>query len=300
MKSRSSRRAPSGRGSSSNTQSLSSSAVPTPQLTSTAVLLISQDGQALAEIQVGATTFTLFPTMPLELRSKVWGHSFEEIEAICIEHKVYKSDIDDDSNKAFVLENQRALPVALFVNQESRRQALSKHTILYRSQIPAAVKYDGPRPICAKASDIFWIEFLTLMNSPDELYDWLSAVKTYNSGFVDKVTKLEVRGTFTQMFFTGVLNSNKDKCMKSGDADPFRNMKFASFLLFPALKEITFTGKNGDKDWVTPLGRNQLEQLKAWIVVFLEKLKAVFKLNGGAAPTVTFRPFKNFQKLIDE
>ncbi|KAH7419530.1 hypothetical protein BKA64DRAFT_634210 [Cadophora sp. MPI-SDFR-AT-0126] len=274
--------------------------VPAPQSTSTAVLLVSEDGQAPAAIQVGATTFTSFPSMPLELRLKVWGYTFEEREAVCLEHKVYKSDVNDDSTKAFILENNKYLPAALFVNQESRGHAVSKHTIVFRSQIAAPVKFDGLRPICAKTSDVFWVEFITIMNTHEELYEWLSALKTHKPGFLDKITRLEVRGTFTQMFFVGVLTGNMRECLLNPGADPLQKMMLGSFLLFPALKEITFTGKRGDMDWVTGLGRLQLEQLKAWIVKFLEKCKNMFTLNGKEAPTVTFRPFKTFQQVIDE
>lgn len=49
--------------------------------------------------QAGATTFTLFPTMPAELRVKVWYYALEEKKAVCIEHNVYKSDVNDDSTK---------------------------------------------------------------------------------------------------------------------------------------------------------------------------------------------------------
>lgn len=37
--------------------------------------------------------------MPAEMRLKVWGHTFEAKEAVCIEHNVYKSDVNDDSTK---------------------------------------------------------------------------------------------------------------------------------------------------------------------------------------------------------
>ncbi|KAG4413737.1 hypothetical protein IFR04_013132 [Cadophora malorum] len=297
MKSRSSHRAPSGRRTSSKSHRDSSSTTRSAQSTIGTDLLISQTEQALAALQAGTTTFTLFSTMPAEMRLKVWGHTFESKEAVCIEHNVYKSDVNDDSTKAFIEENKRLLPVALFVNKESRDHALGCHTIIHRDEIAAPIKYAGLRPLCAKASDVFWVEFITMMNCPDELHDWISAIKTNHAGFIDSITKLEVRGTFSEFFFPRVLNDNKNTCQSSAEIDPSRKMICGSVLLFPALKEITFTGKDDDKDWVTPLGRLQLEQLKAWIVAFLEQLKPLF--NGGAAPKVTFRPFKTFQQLMD-
>lgn len=42
-------------------------------------------------------------------------------------------------------------------------------------------------------------------------------------------------------------------------------------LLFPTLKEISFTGKSGDKDWDTPKGKAMLDKLMAWVVDFLER-----------------------------
>ena len=196
-------------------------------------------------------------------------------------------DSAEDANLlsiAFIEENSRPLPAALFVNKESRDHALGFYTIIYRDEIAAPIKFAGLRPICAKASDIFWVEFITLMNCPDELHDWLSALKVTNPSFINSITKLEIRDTFGEFFFVRVLNDNWKVCKSSTDLDPSRKMICGSLLLFPAIKEITFTGKDGDKDWVNLLGRIQLEQLKAWIVAFLGQLKVLF--NGGAVSQI--------------
>lgn len=208
-------------------------------------------------------------------------------------------DSAEDANLlsiAFIEENKRLLPVALFVNKESRDHALGCHTIIHRDEIAAPIKYAGLRPLCAKASDVFWVEFITMMNCPDELHDWISAIKTNHAGFIDSITKLAVRGTFSEFFFPRVLNDNKNTCQSSAEIDPSRKMICGSLLLFPALKEITFTGKNGDKDWVTPLGSIQLEQLKAWIIAFLEQLKPLF--NDGTASHPSHLEYDHWLKLI--
>ncbi|KAK0125678.1 hypothetical protein ONS95_000318 [Cadophora gregata] len=259
----------------------SKSTVLAPQSANTAALLASYAAQGLevlAVIESDPSTFLKFSNMPMELRLKVWHYNFKEAKAVCVEHMVYKTDVNDDSTKAFLLEDKRALPVALHVNPK--------------------VMYCGLRPLCAKFSDVFWVEFITLMNNTDDIYDWLFALKKAKLGLLELITKLEVRGTFTEWFFVGQLLINKKECLNSGDPDPLQKMKFASLSLFQALKEINFTGISGDKDWETVRGKMNLEQLKAWIVIVLEKSKHFF--NSKTAPTVTFRPFKTFQQVIDE
>ncbi|KAH7342498.1 hypothetical protein BKA65DRAFT_478380 [Rhexocercosporidium sp. MPI-PUGE-AT-0058] len=287
-----------------NTLFVQSAGTPTSALTSSTspstsaasaptTVLVSQDSNGQLTIHAGAQIFTCFGRMPNELKAMVWKRTFSDRETIALGHVVYKSEACGDAERAWKRENTIPLPVALCVNQQSRTEALKHFTIIDRSQIAAPVKFGGLRPICAKSTDLFWLEFVTLVHSPDELHDWLSAVKTEHTEFFKSITKLEVRGTFTERFFVMIFNDNRTKNMASQD---FRKMYCGSFLLFPALKEITFTGKKGDRDWENAMGRMVLKGLENWIVGFLKNARSAF--NDHVAPTVTFRPFMTFENSL--
>ncbi|KAH9211410.1 hypothetical protein DL95DRAFT_412181 [Leptodontidium sp. 2 PMI_412] len=264
-------------------------------LSATPTVSISRGSNGQVTIMVGGETFTDFPTLPAELRTKIWKHTFEVREAIALGHKCYMSAACDDADKAWKRENNTPLPDALFISQESRTEVLKYYSIIHRSDVNAPVKFGGIRPICASPTDLFWIEFVTLMHSPGELHDWLSALKTSYPGFLNKVTKLEVRGTFSQAFFVNIFAVNRKASLLTQD---FRKMYCASFLLFPALKEITFTGKRGDEDWNDTAGMMFLRALESWIVGFLNGAKVVFETRE--APKVTFRSFKTFEESLSE
>ncbi|KAG4438376.1 hypothetical protein IFR05_006138 [Cadophora sp. M221] len=277
--------------------STSASAVTTFPSTTVSATAVSdsQGSTGRVTVEVGGQTFTLFPRLVAELRNMIWKESFEGRATIALGHECYRSATCYDAEKAWKRENSTPLPAAFYASKESRTEALRHYDLIYRSKVNAPVKFNGLRPICASSGDLFWLEFITLMHSPGELHDWLSAVKVSYPSFLDKVTTLEVRGTFTQAFFVNIFAVNKRTSLLAQD---FRKMYCASFLLFPALKEITFTGKRGDQDWNNPAGMLLLTALESWITAFLNNAKTAFK--SQEAPTVSFRSFKTFEESLDE
>lgn len=158
------------------------------------------------------------------------------------------------------------------------------------------------------------MNFMTIVNSAGELHDWLQGLKVAQPDFLAKVEKLEVRGTFTEKFFVRQFSLSNMKCLLAGD---LRKLICGSFLLFPSLKEITFTGKKGDLSRDTDVGKIELENLRLWIVKLLESARTQFtgagkvvssqaypiselSLIGFQAPAVTFRRFKTFDEVLEE
>ncbi|CZS95562.1 uncharacterized protein RAG0_05158 [Rhynchosporium agropyri] len=266
-------------------------------LPGTITVTMSLDAYENPILQLGAKTFTEFPKLSAELRVKVWKFTYPERQQITLEHLCYMSgSCNEEKNTAWKQENMQHFPVALHVNHESRNEVLRTCLIIHPAAMAIAVNSTIGLPICAHHSDMYAVQFTTLLYNAGEFHDCLSVLKISQPRLFNKITKLEVRDTLTQFFLLKLFTDNRRSNL--GSAGNTRKIYCGSFLLFPALKEITFTGMSTDGNWENLMVKKSLDNLKDWVVRFLEIAKLHF--NDGIAPKVIFRPFKTVQEVLEE
>ncbi|PBP17499.1 hypothetical protein BUE80_DR011721 [Diplocarpon rosae] len=234
--------------------------------------------------------FTFFGKLPPEMRSKIWRMAFPAPDHFCLGHAPFKNT--GEAKAIWDIENKAALPITLRVCQGSREETLRNYSLLYPSEINGCSSArQFTRPICADASkDVGWIEFATLMAGHEQLHDWLSGVTESNSTFMQALTTLEVREFFFFDYFKRMFVNNYQKTRNC------RGRYCASFLQFPGLKKITFTGSNMGRDWESDEGRALMRWFGNWIGAFLEENKASF--SGGKIPALIFRPYRTIQDAV--
>ncbi|KAL2075853.1 hypothetical protein VTL71DRAFT_796 [Oculimacula yallundae] len=239
---------------------------------------------AVSQDVSGATVFTLFRRMPLELRNKVWSYTVPDSQQITLEHLCYISGACDDASKGeWLQQDLNQLPVGLFVNKESRLEVLRIMKKVNFNKLSHPIDTAVMRPVYTTKSDLFTVEFSTLLYEAGDFYDRISALDpVIRMG----ITKLEVRNTFTLFFIVKLFVDNTKKNLTIGNPADFRKLYCGSFLSFPALKEIIFTGRSSDGNWENAADKISLKSLEVWIVKFLQASKTAFNND-----TVSFHTF---------
>ncbi|KAJ5046766.1 uncharacterized protein L3040_003994 [Drepanopeziza brunnea f. sp. 'multigermtubi'] len=225
--------------------------------------------------------FTLFPKLPCELRAKIWRLGIR-VGHFSIQHASYKTT--GESWALWKSEETDSLPITLCINRESRAETLRKCFLLPRT---------GARPIYANpATDVCWLEFVTLIYSQRELSDWLLSLHVLGPlNFLSAITRLEVRDFFFAPFFKKMVAENYIKLRDR------RALYFAAFLHFPSLKQICFTSCNS-ADWASVADNAAMEWARAWIGALLEENKDCFE--GGKVPQLVFREYKTVEDIMLE
>jgi hypothetical protein len=120
----------------------------------------------------GATTFTCFPKLPLELRLMIWRAVFPRGRMVEIEAQLNSFDYDGPP-----------VPSTLMINQESRKETLRHYLLYYQDdellqKVPTEASslrstrnvHNGPRPICySPGRDLlflyYWPEHISATNA---------------------------------------------------------------------------------------------------------------------------------------
>lgn len=235
--------------------------------------------------------FTLFSKLPIEVRLMIWRLSVR-VGHLSIQNTPFKDY--GEASELWDSEEKAALPATLRVNKESRLETLRKCFLIYPHEVAASYSFSrrGTRPIYANpATDLCWLEFVTLIHSQKEIYDWLSSLQIKEPRFLPSVTRLEVRDFWFESFFKTIIAQNYNSSRER------RVVYFAALLQFSGLKQIFFTGVLGI-DWAGEAEKERVKWMKMWIGAFLEENKACFE--DGEAPELIFRPYKTLHEVMME
>ncbi|KAJ5046765.1 uncharacterized protein L3040_003993 [Drepanopeziza brunnea f. sp. 'multigermtubi'] len=164
-----------------------------------------------------------FPKLPVELRLMIWRLSFPPSRLVRL-HPTFNS-------------SQDPLPVALRVNQESRREGLRHYYMVQRPPDARFSKYAYfyPRQVCINPKiDSVYISFLHLVVYPEEASDFIRALVCSNIACFRLLQDLELRDVY-------LILSNPVSLKSATAMVEMNDKRTGTLLLFPGLKRICFT-----------------------------------------------------------
>ncbi|KUJ19592.1 alpha/beta-hydrolase [Mollisia scopiformis] len=264
-----------------------SNTIPSEESKSELVPIINSDDSS-SEVAPKLKVFTLFPLLPLELRRNIWCHTFLDTRYVCLDtdslarcrHIKWTWEGEYES---LALEKSQSLPVAMFVNSESRQEALMHYITVERLRYIGVTPMIKPKPLCFSIeSDRAYISQYMLREGHCDR--WFNSIKFKNPEFFDRLQVLDIRGfEFDRKSRHSLVNAAKPR-----DEDHMRGDYFfcQPLLRFKGLKLV----KIFMQDFIYPTRSLALaeQDLLRCANAFFERHKEVW---GGKPPMVEVQEY---------
>src|SRR6266536_5413670 len=248
--------------------------------------------------------FDFFPKLPAELRLKIWRMTFPVDRLVNLNYCPDFPDIDEQI-RAMLLEAGLPIVTALYVNKESRNEALRNYCLLFKEdsrRLPqnAHIRPTTPysRPFCLNTKlDRIYISRYSLHNYWAD--KWMLYLQEIAPNLLQSILTLEIRDMVWNPKVRASFDQG-DKLITLPPAKIEEEMFYPSSLLrFPGLEEISFIFSHpSDANsllhtaWGTHSGKEELEDC---LRKYLETSKNMFII--GRAPKIIV---KDWEALPDD